>query len=242
MADRQIPWARIFIEGVVIVGSILLAFGIQAAWDERQERRAEAEYLLAIQGELEENLDAVGDNLRVSEMGYEALQRAERLLLSEGYADSAVAFVESLVRGSSGSGGPRLSTAVFEELTSSGRIVVIEDLTIRRRVLQVYAQVAVNIQRSDRRTDDIDSRLSSLIAGHVPPGIIQRSEIFGSIDRSRITDDALRSLAMSIASEAALAFSLRAAMQERENQRRYRRIIQDRLMTARDELATHLES
>jgi hypothetical protein len=27
---RQIPWLRVFVEGVVIVGSILLAFGIYA--------------------------------------------------------------------------------------------------------------------------------------------------------------------------------------------------------------------
>ncbi len=26
--SRQIPWLRVFVEGVVIVGSILLAFGI----------------------------------------------------------------------------------------------------------------------------------------------------------------------------------------------------------------------
>ncbi len=45
----QIPWLRVFVEGVVIVGSILLAFGIQAWWDERQERgeeRGEEQQLL----------------------------------------------------------------------------------------------------------------------------------------------------------------------------------------------------
>ena len=33
----QIPWLRIFVDGVVIVGSILLAFGIDAAWEGRSE-------------------------------------------------------------------------------------------------------------------------------------------------------------------------------------------------------------
>ena len=28
LSTRQIPWLRVFVEGVVIVGSILLAFGI----------------------------------------------------------------------------------------------------------------------------------------------------------------------------------------------------------------------
>ncbi len=30
MPTRQIPWLRVFVEGVVIVGSILLAFKLQA--------------------------------------------------------------------------------------------------------------------------------------------------------------------------------------------------------------------
>jgi len=33
----QIPWLRVFVEGVVIVVSILLAFGLQAWWDRVQE-------------------------------------------------------------------------------------------------------------------------------------------------------------------------------------------------------------
>jgi len=37
----QIPWRRVFVEGGVIVGSILLAFGIDAWWERRQERERE---------------------------------------------------------------------------------------------------------------------------------------------------------------------------------------------------------
>lgn len=40
---RQHPWLRIAVEAAVIVGSILLAFGIDAAWDNRgQEQRRTA--------------------------------------------------------------------------------------------------------------------------------------------------------------------------------------------------------
>ena len=34
----EASWLRVFVEGVVIVGSILLAFGIQAVWEAVQER------------------------------------------------------------------------------------------------------------------------------------------------------------------------------------------------------------
>ena len=38
-ATRQIPWLRVCVEGVVIVGSILLAFGIDAWWNMKATRR-----------------------------------------------------------------------------------------------------------------------------------------------------------------------------------------------------------
>ena len=51
----QISWLRVFVEGVVIVGSILLAFGIDAWWEGRQERDEEVQVLLAIQEDIELN-------------------------------------------------------------------------------------------------------------------------------------------------------------------------------------------
>jgi hypothetical protein len=46
--SRQFPSLRVLAEGVVIVGSILLAFGIDAWWEGRQERQAERVYVARI--------------------------------------------------------------------------------------------------------------------------------------------------------------------------------------------------
>ena len=59
---RQIPWLRVFVEGVVIVGSILLAFGIEAWWDGVQERVEERQALEALARDFEsaaEEIDQV---------------------------------------------------------------------------------------------------------------------------------------------------------------------------------------
>ena len=59
-STRQIPWLRVFVEGVVIVGSIRLAFGIQAWWDERGASAASRQLLqdlLAEFGQVEEELE-----------------------------------------------------------------------------------------------------------------------------------------------------------------------------------------
>jgi hypothetical protein len=55
--NRQVPWLRVFVEGVVIVASILMAFGVQAWWDGRQERVLRTQYLTALTQELTENRD-----------------------------------------------------------------------------------------------------------------------------------------------------------------------------------------
>jgi hypothetical protein len=49
----QIPWLRVFVEGVVIVGSILLAFGLQAWWEGRQENTEAVEMLLGLQADFD---------------------------------------------------------------------------------------------------------------------------------------------------------------------------------------------
>ena len=53
------PWLRIWVEAIVIVGSILLAFGIDAAWDNRgEDRRREALYA-AIRNDMARAMDEV---------------------------------------------------------------------------------------------------------------------------------------------------------------------------------------
>ena len=55
---REIPWPRILAEGTAVVVSILLAFAIDAWWDERKERDDERDVLLALKAEFEANAQA----------------------------------------------------------------------------------------------------------------------------------------------------------------------------------------
>jgi hypothetical protein len=71
MADpvtRQIPWLRVFVEGVVIVASILLAFALDAWWDRRGERVWERAQLEALHGEFTENHIDLSSALEVHEL------------------------------------------------------------------------------------------------------------------------------------------------------------------------------
>ena len=70
----SLQWRRILAEGMAIVVSILLAFGIQAWWDDQQDRAEEQELLTALRQEFVENeaslatsvarIEGAQDNLR----------------------------------------------------------------------------------------------------------------------------------------------------------------------------------
>ena len=67
----QIPWLRVFVEGVVIVGSILLALALDAWWDERQERAEEQEILRGLEADFVSNLEQLRRVIRTHQ-GFDA--------------------------------------------------------------------------------------------------------------------------------------------------------------------------
>ena len=73
----QIPWLRVFVEGVVIVGSILLAFGIEAGWQARGDRNDERAYL---EGLLKDVRYDRTENRLVSSVLTSALAESEALI------------------------------------------------------------------------------------------------------------------------------------------------------------------
>jgi hypothetical protein len=86
---KQIPWVRVLLEGMVIVVSILLAFGIDAWWDRARNHDLRSAYLTALKDEFEsaaaEMSDQIGDHRS-------QLARIEGLLagLAEGVPEDSI--------------------------------------------------------------------------------------------------------------------------------------------------------
>ena len=129
--NRQVPWLRVFVEGVVIVESILMAFGIEAWWDGQQLRRDEAQALGDLHTEFAANLD-----------GIERITRRHRTLISAGTQLLAMTRDRDATPPR-----PQLDTLLFasfvdyttydpqsaalSDLMSSGRLGLISDDTLR---------------------------------------------------------------------------------------------------------------
>lgn len=94
-----IPWGRLLVEATAIVLSILLAFAIDATWDERQERRDEQEVLLALKADFTDNRAGLEQIIRIHAAASDRLARLDRMSREEVLAlevDSVAVFIAVL--------------------------------------------------------------------------------------------------------------------------------------------------
>ncbi len=127
----QIPWLRVFVEGVVIVGSILLAFGIDAWWDGVQEREEERELLVGLRLEFLENREILRESLALVDGGVAHLRRFLKLTPDQAAqipSDSAWAQVIVPHRRVFSSS---LSLGFLDATVSSGKLALVRDGDLR---------------------------------------------------------------------------------------------------------------
>lgn len=61
--SQQIPWKRLFVEATAIVASILLAFAIDAWWENRQESYSDNSHLAAVVNELRKQRELLDESI-----------------------------------------------------------------------------------------------------------------------------------------------------------------------------------
>jgi len=132
---RQIPWLRIFVEGAVIVGSILLAFGVDAWWSEVQDREAEQQALAGLASDFTANAERIRTTIRVHEAA-EALVRdlgkMSEVQLSAVPPDSVRLYVTA--QAVPMSFDPQDGT--LDAIIASGRLELITDTRLREALVE----------------------------------------------------------------------------------------------------------
>ena len=178
----QIPWLRVFVEGVVIVGSILLAFGLQAWWEGRQEREEEQQYVVALldemraaEAELERDRQA-----RIGRMAaLDSLQGHFVGRLADGAAFTS--WVREVIR---------LAfffppTAVYDDLVSSGGVRLIRSDELRLALM--------NYQQERPRLRYMEEREQIIVEQELRPYLNQSfamdTEVASPVLRARISAD-----------------------------------------------------
>lgn len=135
MTNANIPWSRLAIEGVVIIGSILIAFAIDAWWEERLERQDERRYLTSLHQEFLQSLVSAknAEQQRISVLaGNESLIKRFQEG-AEQTTDESLYFDLSLLSMPVGFNPPR---SVLDDLVSSGGTQLIRSDELRIALAQ----------------------------------------------------------------------------------------------------------
>ena len=126
---------------MVIVGSILLAFGIDGWWDEQQERSEGARILVALERDL---VDTRADLLNtMAEM--EAVEDTIMLLLEHAAADEPV-FAQERLHGLTQQAfaipAPEERLSTYEEVLGSGRLRLVQSDSLRLSLAILVKEVS----------------------------------------------------------------------------------------------------
>ncbi|HSM29853.1 MAG TPA: hypothetical protein VK854_04065 [Woeseiaceae bacterium] len=159
---------RLLAEAMLIVFSILLAFGIEAWWAGRGERAAEAEAMAGLRSDFSENVRRLQE-ARASHAGIRA--SALRLLAMTGPAAVQTApelVMDTLVMDLIS--GPKVYpvSGTHDALIASGRIGILESAELRRELATWSATIA-NLQEAEREGFvQMDQRLLPFLWDYVP--------------------------------------------------------------------------
>jgi len=161
---QSVPWLRIGAESVAIIGSILLAFAIDASWDSRLERAEEQAYLAALQVQFDESLDLLQSHV----VSLENAREATRLILSINGADlQAIEWEDfaKLLSQSLALGRINLPAGALEALVSSGELRILTDRELAARLANWSSLVAEGYENATMLLENRDY-ITPLLAEH----------------------------------------------------------------------------
>ena len=163
---QGIPWKRIAVEALAIIASILLAFAIDAWWDDRRDRIAEQNYLGSLRQEIVESINLAIDNIErrkdtiaAHEALIQQIQGATRASESElyeliSYASLPIQYIP-----------PR---SVFNDIVASGATLLIRSDELRLALAE-FDQGIRWLERVDDSSWSVwENRLQPLLEGRVP--------------------------------------------------------------------------
>jgi hypothetical protein len=139
MSETQsIPWKRIAVETVAIVGSILLAFAIDAWWQNRTERIVEINYLQALQDDLLRSLEYLSEDEAVQKRQVEYLESLLSTNRDTPYSDELRRWIDDGLF-DVGTYQPQISA--LRDLESSGQTKIIRNPEIRRALASARQRI-----------------------------------------------------------------------------------------------------
>jgi len=182
VAKDSIQTRRLLAESIAVVASILLAFAIDASWDDYREGIEERALLDGLRQEFERNLEDVDTQSARVEIARERLRRFPQLETLSGGAIEADSAYEVLVQPLIRSYTSEVSDGFLSATISSGKLALIDDVELRAllaetksidqdvsEMRQVVMDLSVNAATALGRYPELASLMDAETRPHTDP-------------------------------------------------------------------------
>jgi hypothetical protein len=141
MADEQrIPWKRLYVEAAAIVASILLAFAIDAWWEDRQERELEQQYVASLKADFQADIEELDEAIALAK--YRALLNRQLIsTIDKGRVEGDPNEFVWAVFSSFLLNYPSYTRATINDLLSTGNLQLLRDANLKAAVAGYYADI-----------------------------------------------------------------------------------------------------
>lgn len=129
---RTIPWLRITAESVAVIASILIAFAIDAWWDQRQTAEIKSELIDSLKGDFRENLTEIQRAIEVANSDIKQMDRFRSL-----YQESDFSSIDDLgnsLRPAFHDDWPDLVVSTLDSAISNGAISLIANVDVNKAI------------------------------------------------------------------------------------------------------------
>ena len=223
--NQPIPWKRIFVEATAIVASILVAFAIDAWWQDRKERAIEVQYLHALREDFVRSIELLDEIEAVHQQQVAYLESLILATAETPYSEELRRWIDDGLW-NIGTYQPQLSA--LQDLESSGQTQIINNPEIRRSLASVR-----------QRVDTLETGQRDLVVSQqtlIDPFLVDRLNLSKlMLDRAPDPDTDLSALGTDqFQSRAAFKISMRGEISDLQSQ--LRQTFVDTLALIDDEL------
>lgn len=190
--SRQ-DWVAFAVELIVVVLGILIALQVNQWAQGRQDRDLEKTYLLRLKEDLQIEYARATDAESWAKDRLEAVELLNRLVADPALATSDPAAVLWAIESASWRSFPKGNSFVYNELQSTGHMRVIRSVSLRRKLAEHYAQLAIDAWVGEDRA--AEEKFDEATAGLLDTKELMAFEEVGG-DRRRVKIEQRRAIVL----------------------------------------------
>ena len=137
-AVRKQDWSVIFIELLVIVIGLVLAFQVDRWWEERADRSREQEYIARLIAEVTDDIEQISHAVELAEVRQDFGDLLINVSTNPLVAEQQPAMFLAAVAQAAFTYTPSLNSHTFEDLRSTGNMGLIRNTDIRNALYDFY--------------------------------------------------------------------------------------------------------